>query len=85
MHTHSDAYCCDIQDRSWIDQAFAGSSATNRTSYPLRKNNNSFGIFYLNIFLETKPTQYQAKVKKEKDQTAHDGKSDTKTERMMFR
>lgn len=83
MHTHSDAYCCEIQDRPWIDQAFAG-SARNRTSCPLKKNNNLLGIFYFNIFLETKPIQYQAKVKKEKDQTAHDGKCDSKTERMMF-
>lgn len=70
--------------RPWIDQAFAGSSGRNRGSCPLWKSKNSLGIFYLKIVLRSKPTQCQAKVKKEKVHTAHDGKSDSETERMMF-
>lgn len=55
----------------------------NRTSCPLRKINNSLGIFNLNI-LENKPIKYQGKVKKEKAHTTQDGKPDSKTEKMMI-
>lgn len=80
MHVYTQSHVHAVRSRT--DLGFAGSSARNRTSCPLREN-DPLGIFNLNIILETKLMQYQGKVKKEKDHTAHHGKSDSKTERMM--